>query len=182
MRGLAHLVRAGHCGVQAAARPHSSSTWDDREVQDPYLAAVTRHVEAGGNPVQVTLALTSGVLVTGFVRRAEFFVSVSKQGAHDAQLAATPVKKRRPETYAEAEVRADAAVRMLRDADESETDAITLSDVQIVWSSGDKLLGPTLRVSTSAIAAWWLGATPSPFKGQQKAGTAAFVGVDVPLG
>lgn len=49
-------------------------------MQDPYLAAVIRHVGAGGDPVEVALALTSGVLVIGFVRRAEFFVSVSMAG------------------------------------------------------------------------------------------------------
>ena len=42
-------------------------------------------------------------------------------------------------------------------AGSSEPDAITLSDVRVVWSTGDGVTTPTLRLSVDAVAAWWLG-------------------------
>ena len=35
-------------------------------MEDAYLAYVVRYVEGGGEPVKVSMALTSGVVVTGF--------------------------------------------------------------------------------------------------------------------
>jgi hypothetical protein len=46
-------------------------------MEDAYLASVVRYVEGGGEPVKVSMALTSGVVVTGFVRPVEYFASVS---------------------------------------------------------------------------------------------------------
>jgi hypothetical protein len=65
-------------------------------VRDPYLSAVVRHVEGGGDPVQVTLALTSGALVTGFVRQAAFFVSVTRHRAQELELSKDEDEKEKP--------------------------------------------------------------------------------------
>jgi hypothetical protein len=35
-------------------------------MEDAYLASVVRHVEGGGEPVKVSMTLTSGVVVTEF--------------------------------------------------------------------------------------------------------------------
>jgi hypothetical protein len=50
----------------------------------------------------------------------------------------------------------------------------------MVWSSGDGVTVPTLRVALGAVAAWWIGSTATAFKGSKDTG--AFVGVAIPLG
>ena len=71
-------------------------------MEDAYLASVVRHVEEGGEPVKVPMALTSGVVVTGFVRRAAFFASVSERQAHDQHRKETTLVRKRGETSEEA--------------------------------------------------------------------------------
>jgi hypothetical protein len=157
-------------------------------MEDTYLASVVRYVEDGGEPVKVSMALTSGVVVTGFVQPAEFFASVSRQHAQDQYLAETTVIRGRGETSAKALARTDAEAtahadrinRVLDDADGSAAGAITLSDVRIAWSSGDGLALQTVRLNLDAIAAWWLGSTATPFKGNKDSGP--FFGVAIPLG
>ena len=156
-------------------------------MEDAYLASVVRHVEEGGEPVKVPMALTSGVVVTGFVRRAAFFASVSERQAHDQYRKETTLIRKRGETSeeaygrraADAQEHADRIKRVLDDADGSAANAITLSDVRIAWSSGDGLQLETMRLNPDAIAAWWLGSTATPFKGSKDSG--AFFGVAVPL-
>jgi hypothetical protein len=156
-------------------------------MEDQYLASIVRYVEGGGDPVKVSMALTSGVVATGFVRRAQFFASVSQQKAQAQYLAEMALVRQRGETTQDAGARHDAAASahadrikgVLDDADASGADAITLSDVTIAWSSGDGLTLPTMRVNPAAIAAWWLGNTATPFKGKKDSG--AFFGVAIPL-
>ena len=45
---------------------------------DPYLTARVESVEEGGDPVRISAALHSGAVVSGFVRRSQFFVSITK--------------------------------------------------------------------------------------------------------
>ena len=45
---------------------------------DPYLTAIVESVEEGGDPVRISAALHSGAVVSGFVRRSQFFVSITK--------------------------------------------------------------------------------------------------------
>jgi hypothetical protein len=156
-------------------------------MEDPYLESVVRYVESGGDPVKVSMALTSGVVVTGYVRRAGFFTAISGQQAQDQYRADTPWVRQRGETVAEGGARRDAEAtvfadriqHVLDDADGSVGDAITLSDVKIAWSTGDGLALQTMRVNPDAIAAWWLGSTATPFKGRKDSG--AFFGVGIPL-
>jgi hypothetical protein len=39
----------------------------------------------------------------------------------------------------------------------TDDDAVTLSNVTMVWSSGDGVKVLTLRVNPDSISAWWLG-------------------------
>jgi hypothetical protein len=71
-------------------------------MEDPYLASVVRYVEGGGEPVKVSMALTSGVVVTGFVRRAAFFASFSGQQAQDQYVRETTLIRQRGETSKDA--------------------------------------------------------------------------------
>lgn len=145
---------------------------------DKYLLAVARRVEDGGDPVQITVALTSGALVMGFVRRAEFFVSVSKQQATDAHLGKVSVRKRSPQDYEDAKAHGERVQRILDKADDDlEDSAITLSDARVVWSTGDGVNAQTLRLNLDAIAAWWIGTTATPFKGSKDDGGFWAVGV-----
>ena len=85
---------------------------------------------------------------------------MSQDQARQLQLAKTLVKKRRPETYAEADAVAENVKGVFRDVDVSGDDAVTLSDVRVVWSTGDGITIPTMRVNPAAIAAWWLEVPP----------------------
>ncbi len=58
-------------------------------MEDAYLASVVRYVEGGGEPVKVSMALTSGVVVTGFVQPAAFFASISRQQAQEQYVSET---------------------------------------------------------------------------------------------
>jgi hypothetical protein len=90
------------------------------------------------------------------------------------------VKERRPETYADAESHADQGTRMFHDVDASESEAITLSDVKMVWSSGDGVTLQTMRLNPDAIASWWVGRTAVAFEGNRDVG--GFVGIAIPIG
>ncbi len=57
-------------------------------------------------------------------------------------------------------------------------DSVTLSDVTMVWSSGDGLKLKTIRLNLDAIAAWWV-AKGEPIKGSKDSG--AFFGIAVPV-
>ena len=156
-------------------------------MEDAYLASVVRYVEGGGEPVKVSIALTSGVVVTGFVQPAASFASVSRQQAQDQFISETRLIRQHGETTVDAGARKDAEAKahadrikgVLDDADGSTADAITLSDVKIAWSSGDGLALQVMRLNPAAIAAWWLGSTATPFKGSKDSG--AFFGVAIPL-
>jgi len=71
-----------------------------------------------------------------------------------------------------------AAVETLRgsEARAGAAEYITLSDVTMVWSSGDGLRLQSVRLNLDAIAAWWL--TPGqPVKGSKDANGFLAIGV-----
>ena len=59
-----------------------------------------------------------------------------------------------------------------------DVDSVTLSDVTMVWSSGDGLKLKTIRLNLDAVAAWWV-AKGEPIKGSKDSG--AFFGIAVPV-
>jgi len=153
-------------------------------MEDAYLASVVRHVEGGGEPVKVSMTLTSGAVVNGFVRPAAFFTSVSRKQVQDdwSKVIRPPgetFRAAKARTAAVANARADQIAALFPDDNGSAGEAITLSDVIIAWSNGDGLTLPTMRLNPDAIAAWWLGNTATPFKRSKDSG--AFFGAAIPL-
>lgn len=153
-------------------------------MEDAYLASIVRYVEGGGEPVKVSMTLTSGVVVTGLIRPAAFFTAVSQQQVHDER---SKVIRPPGETFRAAKARTDAAAKagadqiaaLFPDENGSGGEVITLSDVMIAWSNGDGLTLPTMRLNHDSIAAWWLGSTATPFKRSKDSG--ALFGVAIPL-
>jgi hypothetical protein len=122
---------------------------------DPYLSAIIDRVESQGDPVSIALALKSGAVLSGYVRQSQFFVNITRRELDAARSKLTPVKDDFQAGLVAQTERNDAALERLDDAT-GESDFITLSDVKMVWSSGDGLNLQTVRVSLDAIAAWWV--------------------------
>jgi len=139
---------------------------------DPYLAEVLEGVERTGDPVEISVALHSGAVITGFVRRSKFFLSVTRdETARTAQYARDA--KKQPVTLPVLEAQAQRFANL--DAD-NEAGHITLSDITMLWSTGDGLSIKTLRLSTDAIAAWWV-VRGRPIKAEKDASAFWLVGV-----
>ena len=128
-------------------------------MRDPYLAAIIDSVERGGDPVAISVALHSGAVVSGYVRRSHFFASVTKNEVRRAHQQASFVGKNRvtkeikDAMWVQVEL-VDSIYASRLDGDDA--DGITLSDVTMLWSSGDGLRLKTIRLSLDAIAAWWV--------------------------
>jgi hypothetical protein len=132
-------------------------------MDDPYLAAVIGSVESGGEPVAVSLELSSGSVVTGFVCPADVFARVTVGQARDVRLARTPVQKRKPANYEDADAHAARIEGLLDDVDAASNKMVTISNAKVEWSAGGSLSMPTLRVNLDAVTAWWLEITATPF-------------------
>jgi hypothetical protein len=137
-------------------------------MRDPYLAAIIESVEKGGEPVAISAALHSGAVVSGYVRRSNFFASVTKDEVRRTHEQASFVGKNRVTR----EIRDGMQVQVERidsiyasrlDDSSDDADGVTLSDVTMLWSSGDGLRLKTIRLSLDAITAWWV-ATGDPIK------------------
>jgi hypothetical protein len=131
-------------------------------VPDPYLAALIDRVEGNGEPLPISVALTSGAVVSGFLRRARSFPGWTMDGMRSLAEKALPTT-RRPSDLAVQHAaalanRAEAIEHGFAVAEDPErsADFVTLSNVTMVWSSGDGLKMPTLRVRLDAVAAWWV--------------------------
>jgi hypothetical protein len=147
-------------------------------MRDPYLTAIIEQVERSGDPVLVSLVLDSGAVVTGHVRQSAAFVELTRRDT-DALREKIPRPKDEYQRYllARAE-QTQAAVETVRgsDAREGAADHITLSDVTMVWSSGDGLRVPSVRLNLDAIAGWWLAGS-QPIKGSKDGSGFLAVGV-----
>ena len=148
-------------------------------MRDPYLTAIIDQVERTGEPVLVSLVLDSGAVVTGHVRRSDAFFAEATRADIDAlREKISPPKddyQRRLLARAEALQAAVEAVRA-SDARDGAADHLTLSDVTMVWSSGDGLRVSSVRLSLDAIAAWWLAGS-QPIKGSKDGSGFVAVGV-----
>jgi hypothetical protein len=80
-------------------------------MEDAYLASVVRYVEGGGEPVKVSTVLTSSVVVSGFVRPAASFTTVSRQQAQDQHVRETKLIRQHGETVMDAAARKDAEAK-----------------------------------------------------------------------
>lgn len=130
----------------------------------------------------LSFALNSGAVVNGTVRHTRYFIDVTHQALSSARLGIVVEKKRTPELREEAKAYAyDRIKSFYVDVDASESDAITLSDVTIVWDNGDGLKVPGMRLGLDGIAAWWLAPGQS-FSGPKDGNSGAFVGVAIPIG
>jgi hypothetical protein len=147
-------------------------------LHDPYLKALVDAVERNAAPVKITAALTSGAVVTGFVRRSQLFASVEGSKARALLDEATSMKQTDDHTQRLA-VQAQTLVDALLGANlEADSEFITLSDVTLIWASGDGLQLNAIRVALQAIAAWWV--TPGQaIKGSKDAGGFWAVGVSI---
>lgn len=145
-------------------------------MRDPYLTAIIESVERGGDPVMISVALNSGAIATGFVRQSRHFVKLARRDpeAVDRQRAEAKWLKEKPPSEAE---RHDTLFRNAVPGDDP--DGITLSDVTMVWHTGDGVKLLTLRVNVGAISAWWLGGG-QPITGKRDSG--GFWAISLPIG
>ena len=148
-------------------------------MRGPYLAAIIESIESGGDPVAISVALHSGAVVNGYVRRAQFFASVTKDEVRrtrdQASFAGRGRVTREIKDGMQKQVeRIESTYASRLDADDA--DGVTLSDVTMLWSSGDGLRLPTIRLSLDAIAAWWV-ARGDPIKAPKDGNAFWAVGV-----
>lgn len=146
-------------------------------MRDPYLAEIIRAVERSGEPVAVSLALVSGAVVTGYVRDSRTFTRLTRAGSDTLRQRLTPPKDDYQRGLLAQLERTQAAVEVVREEVDQETSTfVTLSDVSMVWSNGDGLRLPVIRVNVDTTTAWWL--TPGqPIKGSKD--TSGFFAVGV---
>jgi hypothetical protein len=152
-------------------------------MRDPYLAAIIDSVEKGGDPVAISVALHSGAVVSGYVRRSQFFASVTKDEVrriHDQASFAGKVSDRVTREIKDGMrvqvERIDSVYASRLDDSSDDADTVTLSDVTMLWSSGDGLKLKTIRLSLDAIAAWWV-AKGDPIKAPKDGNAFWAVGV-----
>ena len=147
-------------------------------MRDPYLTATIDQVERSGDPVLVYLVLHSGAVVTGYVRQSQFFVELTRRGTESLRQKVSPPKDEYQRGLLARAEQAQAALEAVRGEDVRVADAdyIMLSDVTMVWSSGDGLRLQSVRLNLDAIAGWWL--TPGqPIKGSKDASGFFAIGV-----
>jgi hypothetical protein len=148
-------------------------------VVDPYLEAIVRAVEDSQKPVQLSIVLTSGALVTGVLRHSRYFVDGSHHVFSERHLNAN----RKGSEAARHEAARSHAYEQVStfdvDVDPSDAQTVTLSDVTVVWSNGDGVRLFVVRLNVDAIALWWI-APGEAFKGEK--GSGAFIGVAIPIG
>ena len=152
-------------------------------MRDPYLAAIIESVERGGDPVSISVALHSGAVVSGYVRRAQLFANVTKDEVrriHDRASFAGKVSERVSKEIKEGmRMQAEQIDRIYASQlDADDADCVTLSDVTMLWSSGDGIKLKTIRLSLDAVAAWWV-AKGTPIKAPKDGN--AFFGIAVPV-
>lgn len=143
-------------------------------MRDRYLASIIASVENGGEPVAISVALHSGAVVSGFVRHSEFFVRVTKnESRRIRQLAAG----KKDDAYQEGLLLQQERIHSIyADEDPGDSEAITLSDVTMLWQNGAGLRLKTIRLSPDAIAVWWV-ARGEPIKPPKDSGGFWAVGV-----
>jgi hypothetical protein len=149
--------------------------------RDPYLTAIIDHVERSGEPVDVYLVLHSGAVVTGFVRPSHRFADLTARGT-DAlrQKLSRPKDDYQRGLLARLEQK-QAIVESVRGDDTRGANAehITLSDVKMIWSGGDGMQVPTVRLSLDAVAGWWLAPGQAITGNKDKGGGFLAVGVEL---
>jgi hypothetical protein len=120
-------------------------------MNDTYLAALVDSVENGADPVVITLALTFGAVASGTLRHSRYFVDLTHQAFTQADLVG--LRKWSEKAQEAAKEAASSRIEGINiKFDSSEADAITMSEVKMVWSVGDDLQVPGMRIATDAIA------------------------------
>lgn len=126
-----------------AVAAHPRCPWRLRRRARSLLAASIESVERG-DPVSISVALHSGAVVSGYVRRSEFFASVTKDGVRRTHEQASFAGKNRVTR----EIKDGMQVQVERidsiyagrlDDSSDAADSLTLSNVTMLWSSGDSL-------------------------------------------
>ena len=110
------------------------------------------------------------------MRRSQFFASVTKDETRRA-LEAVVVKQPRLPSLPALKLQQERIDDIYENTDALVTsDVVTLSDVTMVWNSGDGLKLETMRLNLDAIAAWWI-APGQVIKGTKDTGGFWAVGV-----
>ena len=126
-------------------------------MRDPYLTAIIERVERSGDPVRVSLVLQSGAVVTGYVRQSDSSsnsrAGVQTQSGRRCRHRRTITRRACWPRRNERKLPSTLCVVSMAGA---EVDHVTLSDVTMVWSSGDGLRLEVVRISLDAIAGWWI--------------------------
>ena len=129
-------------------------------MHDPYLASIIGSVETSGDPVTISVALHSGAVVSGYVRRSHFFASLTKDEVRRTHEQRSFVGKDRVTR----EIKDGMQVQVERidniyagrlDDGSDDAHGVTLSDVAMLWQRR-RLRLTTIRLSLDAIAAWWV--------------------------
>ena len=111
--------------------------------------------------MEISVALHSGAVVSGLVRRSHVFANATKNEVRRTHQQASFVGKGRvtrevkDAMWAQVE-RIDSIYASRPDDSPHDADGVTLSDVTMLWSSGDGLRLKTIRLDLDAIAAWWV--------------------------
>ena len=79
-------------------------------MRDPYLAAIIESVQSGGDPVEISVALHSGAVVSGLVRRSHVFASATRNEVRRAHQQASFVGVRSRSSDCQALLRLEHAV------------------------------------------------------------------------
>lgn len=126
-----------------AVAAHPRCAWRLRRRARSLLAASIESVERG-DPVSISVALHSGAVVSGYVRRSEFFASVTKDEVRRTHEQASFAGKNRVTR----EIKDGMQVQVERidsiyagrlDDSSDDADSLMLSNVTMLWSSGDSL-------------------------------------------
>jgi hypothetical protein len=145
-------------------------------VSDPYIAAIIDSVESGGDPVLISVALKSGAVITGYVRAAQFFADATRNETRRVRQAAAAAKAGSHD-MAFLTRQQDRIAAIYENFDNpGSPEAVTLSDVTMIWNNGDGMKLHTVRLGFDAIAAWWV-AQGTPIKGEKDTGGFWAVGV-----
>lgn len=127
-----------------AVAAHPRCAWRLRRRARSLLAPIIESVERGGDPVSISVAVHSGAVVSGYVRRSEFFASVTKDGVRrtheQASFAAKSRVTREIKDGMQVQVeRIDSIYAGRLDDSSDDADSLMLSNVTMLWSSGDGL-------------------------------------------
>jgi hypothetical protein len=148
-----------------------------QRVRDPYLTAIIDEVERNGEALHVSFVLQSGTVVTGYVRQSHFFVALTRKetNALPQKLPGWAAEERKLLERSERTLAALDSVRE-EDARGAVADHITMSNVTMLWSTGDGIRLELVRIDLDAIAGWRLK-QGEPTKGKKDASGFWAIGV-----